>query len=163
MDNTVKYFKKSFLFGLAELIIRIEDREIEYKNFIWVRFLWITYCFVLRTKYLYDEIPYTNSFLRDMLVKWLIFGFRALIRKPEIHSPQEDQSYIFYVFRRNFWVFVFDYYVEDRRPDLETCESKYKHYFRIRVLGKTYSWSMQTMYHHIDQPFIEKWGKLALE
>ena len=43
-----------------------------------------------------------------------------------------------------FGLVSIDYYVEDRRPDLETYKGKYKHYITVKIFYKQYNWLFRT-------------------
>lgn len=48
-----------------------------------------------------------------------------------------------------FGLIKIDYFVEDRRPDLE----EYKHYLIFKVFNKTYNWEFRTNYLDKNLPF----------
>jgi len=43
--------------------------------------------------------------------------------------------------------------IEDRRPDLEEYDSKYKHYVNIRILWRTFSWVFRTPLPYDADPY----------
>lgn len=52
-----------------------------------------------------------------------------------------------------FGLIKINYLIEDRRPDLEKCISKYKHFLILNIFFTQYSWIFRTKYSYDELPF----------